>query len=98
MSKFVSRDTFIPYNVPDITEAEIDEVVATLKSGWLAKGPRTMQFEKQFAEYLGAKYAVAMNSCTAALHMALAAQGIGPGILVFPVALPKRHQHLYDPT
>ena len=79
MSKFVSRDTFIPYNVPDITEAEIDEVVATLKSGWLAKGPRTMQFEKQFAEYLGAKYAVAMNSCTAALHMALAAQGIGPG-------------------
>lgn len=79
MSKFVSRDTFIPYNVPDITEAEIDEVVATLRSGWLAKGPRTMQFEKQFAEYLGAKYAVAMNSCTAALHMALAAQGIGPG-------------------
>ncbi|MDU7339165.1 MAG: DegT/DnrJ/EryC1/StrS family aminotransferase [Clostridium sp.] len=79
MSEFVSRDTFIPYNVPDITEAEIDEVVATLKSGWLAKGPRTMQFEKQFAEYLGAKYAVAMNSCTAALHMALAAQGIGPG-------------------
>ncbi|WP_085834158.1 DegT/DnrJ/EryC1/StrS family aminotransferase [Clostridium merdae] len=79
MSKFVSRDTFIPYNVPDITEAEIDEVVATLKSGWLAKGPRTMQFEKQFAEYLGAKYAVAMNSCTAALHMSLVAQGIGPG-------------------
>lgn len=79
MSKFVSRDTFIPYNVPDITEAEIDEVVATLKSGWLAKGPRTAQFEKQFAEYLGAKYAVAMNSCTAALHMALVAKGIGPG-------------------
>lgn len=79
MSKFVSRDTFIPYNVPDITEAEIDEVVATLKSGWLAKGPRTAQFEKQFAEYLGAKYAIAMNSCTAALHMALVAKGIGPG-------------------
>lgn len=79
MSKFVSRDTFIPYNVPDITEAEIDEVVATLKSGWLAKGPRTVEFEKQFAEYLGAKHAIAVNSCTAGLHVALVTQGIGPG-------------------
>ena len=79
MSKFVNRDTFIPYNVPNITETEIDEVVDTLKSGWLAKGPRTMEFEKHFAEYLGAKHAIAMNSCTAALHVALVTQGIGPG-------------------
>ena len=79
MSNFVNRDTFIPYNVPDITDAEISEVVDTLKSGWIAKGPRTVKFEKEFAEYLGAKHAVAMNSCTAALHVALAAKGIGPG-------------------
>lgn len=79
MSKFVNRDTFIRYNVPDITEMEINEVVDTLKSGWLAKGPRTMEFEKQFAEYLGAKHAIAMNSATAALHVALLTQGIGPG-------------------
>ena len=79
MSNFVNRDIFIPYNVPDITDAEISEVVDTLKSGWIAKGPRTVKFEKEFAEYLGAKHAVAMNSCTAALHVALAAKGIGPG-------------------
>ena len=79
MNNFVRREKFIPYNVPDITDEEIAEVVATLKSGWLAKGPRTVEFEKQFAEYLGAKYAVAVNSCTAALHVSLLTQDIGPG-------------------
>jgi len=73
------RDTFLPYCLPDITESEIDEVVSTLKSGWLAKGPRTRLFEQKFAEYVGAKHAVGMNSCTAALHIALVAAGIGPG-------------------
>ena len=79
MKKFVKRDNFIPYNVPDITDAEIQEVVDTLKSGWLAKGPRTVEFEKRFAEYVGAKHAVAVNSCTAALHVSLLTQDIGPG-------------------
>ena len=79
MSDFQRRDDFIPYNVPDITDAEINEVVETLKSGWVAKGPRTNRFEQEFAGYLGAKHAVAMNSCTAALHIALLAKGIGPG-------------------
>jgi len=77
MNKF--RDTFLPYCLPDITESEIDEVVSTLKSGWLAKGPRTRLFEQKFAEYVGAKHAVGMNSCTAALHIALVAAGIEPG-------------------
>lgn len=79
MSEFVIREDFIPYNVPDITECEINEVVETLKSGWLAKGPRTIAFEKAFAEYVGSRHAVAMNSCTAALHVALLTQDIGPG-------------------
>lgn len=79
MSKFVVREQFIPYNVPDITELEIQEVVETLKSGWLAKGPRTIAFEKAFAEYVGSRHAVAMNSCTAALHVALLTQDIGAG-------------------
>ena len=56
MSQFQKRDTFIPYNVPDITDAEINEVVDTLRSGWLAKGPKTIEFEKRFADYLGRAY------------------------------------------
>lgn len=79
MSNFVKRDAFIPYNLPDLTDEEIDEVAATLKSGWVAKGPRTVKFEQEFAQHVGAKHAVAMNSCTAALHVALLSAGIGPG-------------------
>ncbi len=79
MSNFVKREKFIPYNVPNITDVEINEVVDTLKSGWIAKGPRTMKFEKEFAEYVGAKYALGVNSATAALHVALLAKEIGAG-------------------
>ncbi|MDF2632999.1 MAG: DegT/DnrJ/EryC1/StrS aminotransferase family protein, partial [Caproiciproducens sp.] len=79
MSHFIKREKFIPYNLPDITDLEINEVVDTLKSKWLAKGPRTNEFENEFAAYLGAKHAIAMNSCTAALHVALLTQGIGTG-------------------
>lgn len=73
------RQEFLPYNIPLIEEDDIAGVVDSLKSGWIAKGPKTMEFEKRFAEYVGAKYAVALNSCTAALHLALAAAGIGEG-------------------
>lgn len=73
------RKEFLDYALPLIEEDDIEEVVAALKSGWLAKGPKTMEFEKQFASYVGAKYAVALNSCTAALHLSLVAAGIGPG-------------------
>ncbi len=73
------RKEFLPFYLPDITESEIAEIVITLKSGWLAKGPKTIEFEKRFAEYVGAKYAIGMNSCTAALHIALLAAGIGKG-------------------
>lgn len=79
MEELKIRDTFLNYCLPDITMTECNEVLETLKSGWLAKGPRTMEFEKQFAEYVGAKYAVGMNSCTAVLHIALVTAGIGSG-------------------
>lgn len=70
---------FIPFNVPLIGEEEIQEVVATLRSGWLTSGPRTTRFEEEFRQYVGSNHALAVNSCTAALHLALAALNIGPG-------------------
>lgn len=70
---------FIPFHVPSIGEDEITEVTATLRSGWLTTGPRTARFETEFAAYTGSKYALAVNSCTAALHLALVGLGIGPG-------------------
>lgn len=69
----------LPYNRPDITEEEIAAVVETLRSGWLTTGPRVARFEEEFAAYVGARHAVAVNSATAALHLALDAAGIGPG-------------------
>lgn len=79
MSEFKVRENWMPFCVPDITEAEVQAVSDTIRSGWWAKGPRTIEFEKKFAEYVGAKHCVGVNSCTAALHLALVAAGIGPG-------------------
>ncbi len=73
------RKTFLSFGAPLIEEAEIDEVVATLRSGWLGTGPKTHQFEEDFKAYSGAKYAVALSSCTAALHLALKVLEVGPG-------------------
>jgi perosamine synthetase len=74
----------IPFYKPTIGLEEIDEVLATMKSGWLTTGPRTKQFEKEFAIYVSQKHAVALSSCTAALHLALEAIGLkaGQGVLV----------------
>jgi len=70
------RHDFLPFALPSITDAEIDEVVATLRSGWITTGPRAKRFEADFAAYVGAAHAVALNSCTAALHLALDAIGL----------------------
>ncbi|MEZ5395292.1 MAG: aminotransferase class V-fold PLP-dependent enzyme, partial [Bryobacterales bacterium] len=70
---------FIPFNEPSIGEEEIQEVVETLRSGWLTMGPRTQRFEREFAAAVGAREAVALSSATAGLQLALAALGIGPG-------------------
>ncbi len=79
MSEFVVRKEFLPFCLPDISQQELDEIADAVRSGWWAKGPRTIAFEKAFAEYVGAKYAVGMNSATAALHIALITANIGPG-------------------
>jgi UDP-4-amino-4,6-dideoxy-N-acetyl-beta-L-altrosamine transaminase len=73
------REEFLPFSLPDIGQAEIDEVVDTLQSGWITTGPKTKTFEQRFAGYIGVHHAIAVNSCTAALHIALSAAGIGPG-------------------
>ncbi len=73
----------VPFAVPDIGEAEIDAVVAVLRSRWLTTGRQCHDFEAAFAEQVGASHAVALNSCTAALHLSLEALGVAPGDLVF---------------
>jgi dTDP-4-amino-4,6-dideoxygalactose transaminase len=69
----------VPFHRPSIGREEIDEVVRTLESGWLTTGPRTAEFERDFRAYVGVPAALAVNSCTAAMHLALAALKIGPG-------------------
>jgi dTDP-4-amino-4,6-dideoxygalactose transaminase len=73
------NDSFISFHRPSIGEEEIAEVVETLKSGWLTTGPRVARFEREFRELTGAPHAIAVNSATAGLHLALAALEIGPG-------------------
>ena len=79
MSEFKVRENWLPFCLPDISDAEVQAGGDVVRSGWWAKGPRTIEFEKKFAEYVGAKYCIGLNSCTAALHLALVAAGIGPG-------------------
>lgn len=70
---------FLPFSRPDIGSEEIDEVVDTLRSGWLTSGPKTQRFEKEFAEFIGVPFAIAVSSGTAALHLSLEAIGLGDG-------------------
>jgi dTDP-4-amino-4,6-dideoxygalactose transaminase len=73
------RERFLVFGAPLIGDAEIDEVVDSLRSGWLGTGPKVARFERDFAAYKGVDQAVAVNSCTAALHLSLLAAGLGPG-------------------
>lgn len=76
-------DDFVPFAQPDITEAEIDAVVETMRNGWLTTGPNAAAFEKEFADFItggaGGVHAVAVNSATAGLHLSYEALGLGPG-------------------
>lgn len=74
-----SRGGGVPFCRPDITDAEVAEVTATLRSGWITTGPKVKRFEEEFARSVGAPWAVAVSSCTAGLHVSLAAAGCGPG-------------------
>ncbi|EIJ43087.1 putative PLP-dependent enzyme possibly involved in cell wall biogenesis [Beggiatoa alba B18LD] len=73
------NEAFLPFAVPCIGEEEINEVVNTLRSGWLTAGPKTQQFEQEFSTYVGMPYALTVNSATAGLHLALEAIGVGAG-------------------
>jgi len=74
-----SKDNFLVFGAPRIEQAEIDEVVNSMESGWLGTGPKVARFESDFAGYLGSGHAAACNSCTAALHLSLVALGLKPG-------------------
>ena len=73
------RESFLPFAPPMIGEEEIEEVIDTLRSGWLTTGPKTRKFAEQFAEYTTASNALTVSSCTAALHLSLLSLGIGAG-------------------
>lgn len=78
MTKRPASD-YVPFARPAIGDGDIEAVLDVLRSGWLTTGPRVHEFEAAFAKYVGAEHAVAVNSCTAALHLSLLAAGVGPG-------------------
>jgi dTDP-4-amino-4,6-dideoxygalactose transaminase len=73
------RDKFLVFGTPTLGDEEIAEVVDTLRSGWIGMGPKVIRFEEQFRDYIGCRYAVAVSSCTAGLHLGLIVHDIGPG-------------------
>lgn len=72
------RDNYLVFGAPQIEESEINEVVDSMRSGWLGTGPKVAKFEAAFREYTGAQYAMAVNSCTAGLHLSMLVAGLGP--------------------
>ncbi len=83
----VMRSEILPFHQPSIGEEEVAEVVDTLRSGWITTGPKVKKFEAQFTDYVSASEALAIGSCTAGLHLSLAALGIGPGDEVITTTL-----------
>src|SRR5918911_1180816 len=79
ISKTMQRSVFLPFALPDIDGDELSQVKEALESGWLTTGPKTRRFEAEFAAAVGAKHAIAVNSCTAAMHLALEAIGLRRG-------------------
>lgn len=73
------REKYLVFGSPLIEESEIDEVVDSMRNGWLGTGPKVARFQDNFAKYVGADYAVALNSCTAGLHLAMLVAGLNPG-------------------
>jgi len=71
------RDSFLPFHQPSLGPEEEASLLDTVRSGWITTGPKTKAFERELASYVGARHAVAVNSCTAALHLALEATGVG---------------------
>ncbi|MEN8446627.1 MAG: DegT/DnrJ/EryC1/StrS family aminotransferase [Cyanobacteria bacterium J06555_13] len=86
-SEIRTRKQFLVFGAPAIEDAEIQEVVSSMTSGWLGTGPKVARFEDDFRDYKKAEHALAVNSCTAALHLSLLAAGVGPGDEVITTAL-----------
>lgn len=82
-----SSRPFLVFGSPCIGDEEIEAVAETLRSGWIGTGPKVAQFEEQMADYCNSKYATAVSSCTAALHLSMLASGIGPGDEVITTSL-----------
>jgi len=84
------RKDFLPFHRPLIGAEEESEVIQCLRSGWITTGPRTQEFERAFADYIGCRHAIGLNSCTAGLHLALVALGIGEGdeVITTPITFP----------
>jgi dTDP-4-amino-4,6-dideoxygalactose transaminase len=79
LAKLISDQKFITFGSPKIEQEEVDEVIDCLKSGWLSTGPKVARFEEAFSSYTNTKHALAVNSCTAGLHLSLLAASVGPG-------------------
>jgi dTDP-4-amino-4,6-dideoxygalactose transaminase len=75
----MTRDSFLVFGKPKIEQPEIDSVVDSIAHGWLGTGPKVNKFENEFKKYTGSKYAMALNSCTAGLHLAMVVLGLKPG-------------------
>jgi dTDP-4-amino-4,6-dideoxygalactose transaminase len=86
----MSAESFLPFYKPLIAREEIAQLVEAVESGWLTTGPKTLEFEAAIARYVGSPFAVGVNSCTAAMHLALVATGIGPGdaVITSPITFP----------
>ncbi len=87
MSSSTASALKVPFFRPSLTDAEIQEVVECLRSGWLTTGPRTRDFEHKFAERVHGEHAIAVNSCTAALHLAVEALNLKAGQAVLVPAM-----------
>lgn len=81
------ENSFLPFALPYLDDAEINEVIDSLRSGWITTGPKCKQFEEKFAAYVGAKHAISVNSATAGLHLALDAAGLKRGEVALTVPL-----------
>ena len=78
-ARTLPREKYLVFGAPRLGEEEIAEVVDSLRSGWLGTGPKVHRFEEQIRDYTGAQHAMALHSCTAALHLSMVASGVGPG-------------------